>query len=211
MLSDWRDPDRVADYPTREIPHRNIAERMLLDALPRDVGRVLDLGTGDGRMLSLVLSEHPDAHAVGIDSSQPMLARATKHFAANRAVELRAHDLNESLPPSPPVDVVVSGLGVHHVSDERKRTLFAEIHALLTPGGVLANLDLMASASDRLHQRFRQAIGRAHDDPSDQLAGLCHQLTWLHDAGFTEVECHFKWLEFALIIAARRTSRDSRP
>jgi len=58
-------------------------------------------------------------------------------------------------------------------------------------------LDLVASATPHLHERFRRAIGQEEDDPADRLAGLCEQLGWLHDAGFQEVDCHFKWLELA--------------
>lgn len=52
MLGEWTDPERVTEYLSREIPHRDIAESLLLDALPQRVGRVLDLGTGDGRLLA---------------------------------------------------------------------------------------------------------------------------------------------------------------
>jgi cyclopropane fatty-acyl-phospholipid synthase-like methyltransferase len=203
VLGEWTDPERVAEYLSREIPHRDIAEGLLLEALPRRVGRVLDLGTGDGRLLALVCSRHTGAQAVGIDSSQPMLARAAERFGSSTTVELGVHDLNQSLAVSIPFDVVVSGLAIHHLSDERKRTLFSEIYALLAPGGVFANLDLVASATSRLHERFRHAIGRVQDDPTDRLAGLWEQLTWLRDVGFGEVDCHFKWLELALIVAVR--------
>lgn len=80
----------------------------------------------------------------------------------------------------------------------------ASCSALLAPGGVFANLDLVSSASPQLHERFRREIGRAEDDPTDRLAGLAEQLQWLRDAGFAEVECHFKWLELALVVAVIR-------
>jgi len=176
---------------------------MLLEALPPRVERVLDLGTGDGRMLALVRSSHPEASAVGLDSSEPMLARAAQRFGDDPLVELRAHDFGQPLVESGPFDAVVSGLAIHHLEDERKRELFGEIHALLAPGGVFANLDLVSSASPRLHERFRREIGRDEDDPTDRLADLAAQLQWQREAGFAEVECHFKWLELALMVAAR--------
>lgn len=203
VLGEWTDPERVAEYLSREIPHRDIAESLLLETLPQRVGRVLDLGTGDGRLLALVCSRHTGAQAVGIDSSQPMLARAAEHFGSSTTVELGVHDLNQPLAVSVPFDVVVSGLAIHHLDDERKRALFGEVHALLAPGGVFANLDLVASATPHQHERFRRAIGREEDDPADRLAGLCEQLGWLRDAGFQEVDCHFKWLELALVVAVR--------
>jgi hypothetical protein len=51
-MKEWSDPERVAEYLSREIPHRQTAEAMLLQALPERVDRFLDLGTGDGRLVS---------------------------------------------------------------------------------------------------------------------------------------------------------------
>ena len=69
-----------------------------------------------------------------------------------------------------------------------------------------ANLDLVSAASPRLHERFRREVGRAEDDPSDRLADLSQQIEWLRALGFDEVDCHFKWLQLALIVARRSRS-----
>src|SRR5213592_3061569 len=132
---EWSDPERVAEYLSREIPHRQLAESMLLQALPDRVGRILDLGTGDGRLIALVREAHPEAEALGLDSSEPMLTQAHRRLAADRVVELRLHDLREPLPQAGPFDAIVSGLAIHHLEDERKRELFAEVHSLLAPAG----------------------------------------------------------------------------
>lgn len=196
----WSDPERVAEYLSREIPHRQVAESMLLSALPRRVGRVLDLGTGNGRLIGLVRTAHPQAEAVGLDSSQPMLDRAAQRFPADSATELRAHDLRDPLPEIGRFDAIVSGLAIHHLEDDRKRELFTEAHYLLAPGGVFANLDLVKAPTPELHERFRREIGRPEDDPADRLAGHCNQLEWLRAAGFADVDCHFKWLQLALLV-----------
>ena len=205
-VGEWSESERVAEYLSREIPHRAIAEEMLIDALPGRVGRFLDLGTGDGRLLAAIRDRHPDARAVGLDASEPMLDRAADRFGGVPLVELRRHDLSLPLRDGGPADVVVSGLAIHHLEDDRKRELFAEIHALLAPGGVFANLDLVSAASPRLHERFRREIGRAEDDPSDRLADLSQQIGWLREVGFAEVDCHFKWLELALVVAVKTAS-----
>lgn len=203
MSDEWSDKSRVAEYLSREIPYRQVAEEMLLRALPERVERFVDLGTGDGRLLALVGSRYPDAHAIGLDSSAPMLDRARERFDGDPQVEFREHDLRQPLPLIGAADAVVSGLAIHHLEDGRKGELFAEIHDLLAPSGVFANLDLVRSASAHLHERFRREIGRAEDDPTDRLADLADQMSWLRAAGFTEVDCHFKWLELALMIAVK--------
>ena len=203
MSDEWGDPERVAEYLAREIPHRDVAEEMLLEALPAQVERFVDLGTGDGRLLARLRDRYPEAAAVGIDTSEPMLARAAERFRADPQVELRVHDLALPLADLGPIDAAVSGLAIHHLEHERKRALFEEVHSLLTPGGVFANLDLVESASTRLHERFRREIGRTEDDPTDRLADLAEQMSWLREAGFAEVDCHFKWLELALVVAVK--------
>jgi SAM-dependent methyltransferase len=205
VSDEWGDPGRVAEYLSREIPHRAIAEEMLLEALPSRIERVLDLGTGDGRLLAAIRDLYPDALAVGVDTSEPMLARAADRFQADPLVELHTHDLAVPFADMGPLDAVVSGLAIHHLEDERKWELFEEIHTLLTPGGVFANLDLVASSSSRLHERFRREIGRTQDDPTDRLADLSDQMGWLRNAGFTEVDCHFKWLELSLVVAVKKS------
>jgi tRNA (cmo5U34)-methyltransferase len=200
---EWADPERVGEYLSREIPHRLLAEEMVLAALPMRVERFLDLGTGDGRLLAAVHERYPGATAVGLDASQPMLARAAQRFGGDPLVELRKHDLNVPLGDTGSVDAVVSGLAIHHLEDDRKRELFGEIHGLLTPGGVFANLDLVSAASPGLHERFRREIGRVEDDPSDRLADLSEQMIWLQTVGFDEVDCHFKWLQLSLVVAVR--------
>jgi tRNA (cmo5U34)-methyltransferase len=194
----------VREYLSREIPNREMAEAMLLEALPVRVERFLDLGTGDGRLAALIRGRYPQARGVGIDASRPMLGRAAERFEDDDpGIELVTHDLTRRVPLTGRFEAVVSGLAIHHLEDERKRSLFGEIHALLAPGGVFANLDLVSSASAREHERFRREIGREQDDPSDRLSGLCEQLEWLREVGFVEVDCHFKWLEMTLFIARR--------
>jgi cyclopropane fatty-acyl-phospholipid synthase-like methyltransferase len=180
-----------------------VAEEQLLEALPERVDRVLDLGTGDGRLLRLALNQHPGARGIGLDVSAPMLHRACERFNDIPTVELYLHDLADPLPVEGPFDAIVSGLAIHHLEHDRKCSLFAEAHALLRPGGVFANLDLVTSPTPELHHQFRAAIGRPEDDPSDRLAPLEHQLTWLREAGFAAVDCRFKWLELTLLTASR--------
>jgi tRNA (cmo5U34)-methyltransferase len=132
-----------------------------------------------------------------------MLAHAGERFGGDPLVELRQHDLSQPLPTQAPVDAVVSALAIHHLEDARKRALFGEIHALLRPGGVFVNLDLVSAATTEQHERFRLTIGRLHDDPADRLAGLCEQLGWMHKAGFSDADCQFKWLQLALLIGMR--------
>lgn len=201
-IQEWSDPERIDDYLGRDLPYRDVAELLLLEALPERMERFLDLGTGDGRLLALVGERYPRAKGIGIDASIPMLERAQRRFAGNHSIELLQHDLTEPLPAERGAfDAIVSALAIHHLPDERKRSLFSEIRTLLAPDGTFVNLEIVTSPTPELHNHFRHAIGRPRDDPSDRLAGLEEQLRWLRDAGFSQVDCRFKWLELALFVA----------
>ncbi len=117
------------------------------------------------------------------------------------------HDLTQPLPSDGPAggrfDAVVSCFALHHLPDARKRSLLAEVAGRLSPGGVVANLDIVASPTPALHARWRQEMG-TDDDPSDQLCDLATQLVWLDEAGLDDVDCIWKWRSLALI-RARRT------
>src|SRR5262249_32294038 len=121
------------------------------------------------------------------------------------SVELVEHNLTEPLPDLGSFDAVVSSMAIHHLEDERKRSLFAEVFALLSPGGVFANFEHVASPTPRLHEAFFAAIDEPleNEDPSDRTVDVHTQLLWLREAGFDDVDCYWKWLEMALLIGVR--------
>jgi tRNA (cmo5U34)-methyltransferase len=201
------DARRVSAYLERadEFPHRLEGERVLLDHVPREVGRVLDLGTGDGRLLALLQRDRPRMRGVGLDFSALMLARARERFAGEERVELVEHDLGQPLPDLGRFDAVVSSFAIHHLEDARKRSLYGEAFELLEPGGVFANFEHVASPTPRLHAAFFAAIGEPleNEDPSDRTVDVETQLGWLRATGFDDVDCYWKWLEMALLIGVK--------
>jgi tRNA (cmo5U34)-methyltransferase len=194
------------------VPHRAEGEGVLADQVPRDARRILDLGTGDGRLLARLLHERPKTRGVGLDFSPLMLDAARRRFADEDRVELVEHDLVEPLPSIGRFDVVVSSMAIHHLEHDRKRSLYGEIFELLEPGGVFANFEHVASATHRLHLMFFAAIDEPleHEDPSDRLLDVETQLGWLREHGFDDVDCYWKWLEMALLVGVKPPERPSR-
>ena len=188
-----------------EYPRRAEGESVLLDHVPRDARRILDLGAGDGRLLAMLRIDRPQMHGVALDLSELMLEAARKRFAGEERIELVRHDLAEPLPAIGRFDAVVSSMAIHHLEHERKRSLYGEIFDVLEPGGVFANFEHVASPTHRLHLAFYAAIGEPleHEDPSDRLLDVESQLAWLREAGFDDVDCYWKWLEMALLIGVK--------
>jgi cyclopropane fatty-acyl-phospholipid synthase-like methyltransferase len=207
---EWSEKDRVEQYlaAADEFPHRKEGEGVLLDHVPKDVRRVLDLGTGDGRLLALLSVERPEIEGVGLEISEPKKLAAEERFAGDSRFELITHDLDESLPDLGKFDAVVSSFVIHHLEDERKRSLFDEVFEILEPGGMFANFEHVASPTERLHLAFFEAINEPieNEDPSDRTVAVETQLAWLRESGFTDVDCYWKWLEMALLIGVRPSS-----
>ena len=207
-VNEWRSAEHAGAYLERadSIPHRASGEATLLDELPAGIARVLDLGSGDGRLLDLVLRARPDAVGVALDFSPPMLERLHARFGDSARVTIVAHDLDARLPPLGRFDAIISSFAIHHLADRRKRELYEEIFGLLDPGGVFCNLEHVASASDYGHGRFLDAMGtRPEDeDPSNKLLDVQTQLVWLREIGFSDVDCYWKWRELALLAGFKR-------
>jgi SAM-dependent methyltransferase len=204
----WGNAAHALEYLARadSIPHRTEGEAELLKCLPDRLSRVLDLGSGAGRLLGLVKLAHPEAQAVALDFSETMLNELRERFGSDPSVSIVMHDLEQPLADSlGQFDAVVSSFAIHHVPHARKRTLYEEIFGLLSPGGVFCNLEHVASPTEALHQHFLDCLSvrRTEEDPSNKLLVLETQLQWLRAIGFTDVDCHWKWRELALLAGVK--------
>ena len=203
----WTSNEHARDYLERadSISHRQEGESALLEFIPRTVRRILDLGTGDGRLLGLVRQERPDMEGVAVDFSPTMLEAVRQRFAGESSVSVVTHNLDEPLPGLGKFDAVISSFAIHHLVHERKRALYMEIYDLLNPRGVFCNLEHVASPTPELHEQFLERIGFTveTEDPSNKLLDVETQLGWLRQIGFVGVDCHWKWRELALLAGVR--------
>ena len=83
-MVEWKSAEHALSYLSRAdaIPHRTEGEAALIEQLPENVSRVLDLGTGDGRLLGLVKLYRPEATGVALDFSPTMLDKARERCAS---------------------------------------------------------------------------------------------------------------------------------
>jgi len=207
-IDDWMSVDHALSYLARadKIPHRAEGERVLLDHIPLGVRRILDLGTGDGRLLALLRIHRPAFEGVAIDFSETMLEAAKRRFVMDKQIKVLKHDLNFPLPSSLGLfDAVVSSFAIHHCPDSRKRELYREAFEHLSPRGIFCNLEHVNSPTPSLHNAFLNAIGFTPEteDKSNKLLDVETQLRWLREIGFIDVDCYWKCLEFALLIGVK--------
>src|SRR3954466_5742979 len=98
---EWTSAEHVNRYLRRadEYPRRLEGEAVLLDHVPRGAPRILDLGTGDGRLLALLQADRPAMVGVGLDFSALMLGAARERFAGDERVQLVEHHPTAPRPP----------------------------------------------------------------------------------------------------------------
>jgi tRNA (cmo5U34)-methyltransferase len=205
----WTDPGQVEWYLERVdgLAPRVAAEELLGSILPPMPERLLDLGCGDGRLAALALDARSSlSEVVALDRSAPMLDRARQRFGSDPRVTLGAWDMADSIASFGDFDVIVSGMAIHHLVDERKRSLLDEVARQLRPAGLFANLEVVSSATPELHAAFLAAIGRSADDPEDKLVGIETQLAWMRAAGLAQVDCLWRWRGFALLVGRAPSS-----
>jgi tRNA (cmo5U34)-methyltransferase len=207
MVNLWSTTEHALGYLAKadSIPHRTEGEAVLLDYIPSTAQRILDLGTGDGRLMALLKIDRPSATGYALDFSPVMLEKARTRFQDDKSIEIISHNLDDRLPDLGKFDAIVSSFAIHHVTHARKRSLYEEIFNLLTPGGVFANLEHVASPNQNIHIQFLTKIGYTTDneDPSNKLLDVETQLGYLREIGFTDVDCYWKWLELALLIGIK--------
>jgi tRNA (cmo5U34)-methyltransferase len=204
MVNLWSTTEHALGYLAKadSIPHRTEGEAVLLDYIPKTVNKILDLGTGDGRLMALIKIDRPQATGIAVDFSPVMLEQAQVRFKDDNSIEVIGHNLDDPLPDLGKFDAIVSSFAIHHVTHDRKLSLYEEIFDRLTPGGVFVNLEHVASPNQKVHIQFLDKIGYTPEteDPSNKLLDVETQLGYLREIGFGDVDCYWKWLELALLI-----------
>jgi ArsR family transcriptional regulator len=145
-------------------------EQALADALgEKPLGRLLDIGTGTGRMAELFAAKAD--HIVALDKSLEMLrvARAKLQNLPADRVELVQGDFSALPFASQTFDTVLLHQ-VLHFAAEPSRAL-AEAARVVRPGGRIAIVDFAAHSRDELRERFAHArLGFSDIDLADALS-----------------------------------------
>jgi ArsR family transcriptional regulator len=165
--ADW-DEMRALDLPAQAV------EASLLARVPEQgIDRLLDIGTGTGRVLELLAPRI--RQGIGIDASKAMLALARARLAragiAHCAVRLA--DMYRLPLADASVDAVVVQMVLHYA--EQPDRVIAEAARVLRPGGLLLVVDLLAHHRSDLTARLAHRWPGFTDDTLHRLlagAGL---------------------------------------
>jgi ArsR family transcriptional regulator len=145
--SEW---DRLRSL---EAPEALVEEALARIARAHGIGRLLDIGTGTGRMLTLL---GPDAtSATGIDRSPEMLriARTRLDSSGLGGVDVHQADMAHLPLPCQAADTAVIHQVLHFT--DSPADAIREAARVLAPGGQLLIVDHAPHGEDELRERFR--------------------------------------------------------
>ncbi|MGD0173601.1 MAG: class I SAM-dependent methyltransferase [Anaerolineales bacterium] len=214
------------DHSNFYIPERETLARVLgsyarafLGSIPRP--RVLDLGCGDGAISETLHRALPAAEIVAADGSADMIAAARARLSG-LPVEFRVISFEEMIDgglSGPRFDGIFSALAIHHLPLTGKAALLRALRLLLRPGGHFLNIDVVTSETQdytdrhfalwrewivenqrRLHleQSYEGVPEGARAKEENHFDPLPAQLAALWEAGFSDVECHYRYGLFAI-------------
>lgn len=192
MPHEWDSPEYVRQWVEdgdRTDPQRAAQITALVDLIRRSSEEsidVLDLGAGYGIVTREVLTAYPNAQVVCLDGSAEMLKYGKMRLTDWEdqlcfvVSDFGSLSWLKTLPTDQQFDAVVSSRAIHHVVDERKRALYAEIFQLLKPSGCFVNHDLVRRPSEPVR------------DSHDPFGTVEEQIVWLKDVGFVDVDCFWQ-------------------
>jgi tRNA (cmo5U34)-methyltransferase len=188
-----------------------------LEVIPMDSTNIVELGAGSGLFSTMLRAAFPDAHLTLIDFSEAMLGLAKARLGNDPGVTFALADYTIE-PLLHDCDAIVSPLSIHHLEDERKRALLQPILKALKPGGLFVNADHIAGPTPALEETYQlrwladvRALGATEQQISESLyrqqedrrSPVAAQLEWMREAGFTDVDCWYKYSSFAVMCGTR--------
>jgi ArsR family transcriptional regulator len=162
--ADW-DEMRALDLPAAAV------EAALLALIPEhDAGRLLDIGTGTGRVLELLAPRI--SQGVGVDASKAMLALARSRLARAGIghCSVRLADMYRLPLAEASFDIAVMQMVLHYAEDPPG--VLAEVARVLRPGGRLIVIDLAEHSRENLVTKLAHRWpGFGDDAMRDLVAG----------------------------------------
>ncbi|MBI1922920.1 class I SAM-dependent methyltransferase [Candidatus Poribacteria bacterium] len=210
--------DEAAQYYDTQIvkiiPYYHTMNQLMIELVPFDADKrfkALDLGAGTGVLSSLLLQSYPNIELTIFDLSRDMLNACKKRFEEKNVSFLWGDFSKEDFGVG--YDVILMGLTLHHLSDSEKHQMMRRFYSALTKGGIVLVSDIVLGSTENLTQLYeahwRNFIRRQGIDDEKWFANykanepdipttVEKQLNWLSEAGFVDVACHFRYLNFAV-------------
>lgn len=213
------------DMLERSIPQYATMRSLVTDlaiAYARPGGHVVDLGCSRGEAIAPLVDRLGARNRfLGLEISAPMLAAARERFASwidAGVVRIDEWDLRTGYPPTA-ADVTLAVLTLQFTPIEHRQRILRDVYRGTAPGGALILVEKVLGATAELdatlvelYWKLKRAAGYSDEDIRRKALSLEGKLVpvtaaWnvelLRMAGFDEVDCVWRWCNFAAWLAVR--------
>lgn len=185
---------------------------------------IIDLGCSQGGAIAPLVARLGTANTyIGVDNSAPMLDSARQRFApliAEGVVDIREADLRDAY-PAESASVTTAVLLYQFIPLEYRQQIARRMFTHTLPGGICIMVEKVQGATAMLDDTMVAAyLALKADNGYSQeqitakrraLEGVLMPLTaqWNEDllraAGFTQIDCFWRWMNFAGWVAYRES------
>jgi tRNA (cmo5U34)-methyltransferase len=216
--------DVFDDMLERSIPQYAVMRDAVHDAARRHVvpgASIVDLGCSRGGALARFVEELGAANRYfGVDVSEPMLEAARERFRGHAGiVHVDRLDLRESYPDVGGACVTMAVLTLQFVPINYRQKIVQTVYEQTRPGGAFVVVEKVLGSGSRVDDlmvdayhalKARNGYTREEIDRKRlALEGVLVPVTarWneelLRSAGFREVDCIWRWFNFAAWVAVK--------
>ncbi len=198
---------------------------MILNYIPEDLSpkRIVDLGCGTGNLSEGILMQYPDAKLIGVDLSASILAEAATRLKNYSNISYLNEDFNSLEFEENSIDLIVSSIALHHLTDPQKEKLLQKIYSWLTPGGVLIFGDQFAGSTETRYQQHidnwkltsegknvpdsEWQLWMEHQEKHDYHTTIENYFNWCRHIGFKNSDVVWRYYLWTVFITHKNTSK----
>ena len=201
------------------VPQYKKQNEIIYELLPDDPEeqlRVLDLGCGTGILSELVLRKLPNAYVVGFDFRPKIREAYEKNLASYRGrYELMLGDYRFD-PIGSNYNIVLAGLTLQHLTWGERKDFYKLIYSILNSNGVFILNDIIIDEDwdtrKLQYSSWKEFIASNGEDPEfwydkhmtkDYPVTLNDHFQWLEQAGFSKMDCYWRFHNFAITMAMK--------
>ncbi len=213
------------DMLRRSIPQYDVMRKAVSDIGSRFAQPgtdIVDLGCSRGDALAPFVEKFgAECNYLGLEISEPMLEAARERFAAEietGQVGIERHDLRDAY-PDVQASVTLCVLTLQFTPIDHRQRILYDVYRHTAPGGVLILVEKILGASAELtslmvdlYHDLKTQQGYSREEVERKrlsLEGVLVPVTaqWneelMKTAGFTQVDCFWRWMNFAGWIARK--------
>ena len=210
---------------SRSIPQYEVMRRACFEVACKYVRpktAIVDLGCSRGDAIQALLDKYGAQNRfVGVEVSEPMLEAARERFRGYidcGVVDIRQMDLRTAYPPVV-ASVTLSVLTLQFTPIEYRQRIVSDVYRHTQEGGAFILVEKILGSSaeiDRALAETYYSLKREHGYSEEEierkrlsLEGVLVPVTakWneelLRDAGFRQVDCFWRWMNFAGWVAVK--------